>query len=38
MKRKKNKEEWDEIILEVCPWIFLMIVIVFIKEFLIIQK
>ncbi len=38
MKRKKSKEEWNEIILEVCAWIFLMIVIVFIKEFLIIQN
>lgn len=35
--KKRNKEEWDEIILEVCAWIFLMILIVFIKEFLIID-
>ena len=38
MKRNRNKEEWNEIILEVCAWMFLMVVIVLIKEFLIIQK
>lgn len=36
--KKRNKQEWNEIILEVCAWIFLMIVIVFIKEFLIIEN
>jgi ABC-type phosphate transport system permease subunit len=36
--KKRNKEKWNEIILEVCAWIFLIILIVFIKEFLIIEN
>ena len=37
-KKKRNKEEWNEIILEVLAWIFLMLVLLFVKEFLMIKK